>query len=154
MFFSSTAFGIAPARPSSSLSPSDLLSRSAPHLYFLLFRLESLLCVLPVRAAGGSTTTFDVCYHPEALVRAQKLDAFRDLVALSSLERVEDAFLRGTEQKITVDKSELRIVAGSDRDVEVRLVTDRIFFLIKEPIRLFLGILAPTSVLRSRLASD
>ncbi|CAN0447951.1 unnamed protein product, partial [Hapterophycus canaliculatus] len=42
--------------------------------------------------AGGSTTTFDVCYHPEALVRARGLDAFRDLVALSSLERVEDAF--------------------------------------------------------------
>ncbi|CAM9948259.1 unnamed protein product [Scytosiphon promiscuus] len=61
--------------------------------------------------AGGSTTTFDVCYHPEALVRAQRLDAFRDLVALSSLERVEDAFLRGTEQKITVDKN-YRILKG------------------------------------------
>ncbi|CBJ29402.1 conserved unknown protein [Ectocarpus siliculosus] len=53
---------------------------------------------------GGSTTTFDVCYHPEALVRADRLSAFRDLVVLSSLERVEDAFLRGTKEKITVDK--------------------------------------------------
>lgn len=57
-------------------------------------------------SGGGNTTTFDVCYHPETLVRAQRLDAFRDLVALSSLERVEDAFLRGTKQKITTDKSE------------------------------------------------
>lgn len=57
-------------------------------------------------SGGGNTTTFDVCYHPEALVRAQRLDAFRDLVALSSLERVEDAYLRSTEQKMTVDKSE------------------------------------------------
>lgn len=39
-------------------------------------------------------------------MRAQRLDAFRDLVALSSLERVEDAYLRGAQQKITVDKSE------------------------------------------------
>ena len=57
---------------------------------------------------GGSTTTFDVCYHPEALVRARRIDAFRDLLALSSLERVEDAFLRSTQQKMTADKSELR----------------------------------------------
>ncbi|CAM9954514.1 unnamed protein product, partial [Ectocarpus fasciculatus] len=60
---------------------------------------------------GGSTTTFDVCYHPEALVRADRLGAFRDLVVLSSLERVEDAFLRGTKQKITVDKK-YRILKG------------------------------------------
>lgn len=38
-------------------------------------------------------------------MRAQRLDAFRDLVALSSLERVEDAYLRSTQQKMTVDKS-------------------------------------------------
>ncbi|CAN0090223.1 unnamed protein product, partial [Laminaria digitata] len=53
---------------------------------------------------GDSTTTFDVCYHPEALVRARRIDAFRDLVAISSLERVEDAFLRSTQQKMTADK--------------------------------------------------
>eukprot|EP00903_Cladosiphon_okamuranus_P016570 g15287.t1 len=60
---------------------------------------------------GGNTTTFDVCYHPEALVRAQRLDAFRDLVVLSSLERVEDAFFRVAQQKIKVDKN-YRILKG------------------------------------------
>eukprot|EP00752_Nemacystus_decipiens_P003077 g2851.t1 len=61
--------------------------------------------------AGRQTTAVDVCYHPEALVRAQRLDAFRDLVALSSLERVEDVFLRSKQQKITVDKN-YRILKG------------------------------------------
>lgn len=65
----------------------------------------SWLCVLP--KAGDSTTTFDVCYHPEALVRAERLGAFRNIVAMSSLERVEDAFMRATGQKMTVDKSEM-----------------------------------------------
>lgn len=88
-----------------------MISSCPTPVHFLLFScctglVAALLGFADPYKGGGSTTTFDVCYHPEALVRADRLGAFRNLVVLSSLERVEDAFLRATKQKITVDKSE------------------------------------------------
>lgn len=53
-------------------------------------------------------------------MRARKLDAFRDIVALSSLEKVEEAFVRATEHTMKVDKSESCDVRAYDQSIENR----------------------------------
>lgn len=121
IFVQWSVFNRLPPPPPAPLPPPNLVSfhctprrpfplSSLPRHFLLLSYsctgLVGAILVFGPLKGGGSTTTFDVCYHPEALVRADRLSAFRDLVVLSSLERVEDAFLRGTKEKITVDKSE------------------------------------------------
>lgn len=77
-------------------------------------------------AAGGNTTTFDACFHPEALVRAKQIDAFRHLVATSSLDAVEQTFQKTAGQKVSVERSEYRLYAFIlQPSADVRLSTRR-----------------------------
>lgn len=74
-------------------------------VFLFLLLLIAFLCLL-LDIAGGDTTTFDTCFHPEALFRAKQIDSFRHLVATSSIEAVEQNMVKILRQKITAQRSE------------------------------------------------
>lgn len=62
--------------------------------------------------SGRNTTAFDCCFHPEAILIAEKQQRFRELLMSTAAEGVEQTLARqGSRQ--SVDRAALRVVKGT-----------------------------------------